>query len=72
MKADGLSDTPLDAVAHHGFTQSAGYGKTDAGTIGLWLADTKSGEQGAGEPATLVINSSEILRTQQADTFRKS
>lgn len=72
MKADGLADTPLDTVAHHGFTQGAGHGKTDAGTIRLLLANAESGEQGTGEPGTLVIDSSEILRTQQADTFRKT
>jgi len=71
MEADGFTHTPLDSVAHHGLAQGAGDGKTDAGTIRLRLSDAKSRKQGTGKPAALIINSSEILRTQDANTFRK-
>lgn len=72
MKADRLAHSPLDSVAHHGLPQRAGHGKADMRTIRQRLADAECGEQGTREPGTLVIYSSEILRTQNADTFRKT
>jgi len=72
VTADRLAHAPLDTVAHHGFPQGAGNGETDMGAIRLRLADAKCGKQGTREPGALVINSSEILRTQNADTFRET
>src|SRR5581483_2831145 len=63
---------PFDAVARHGFAQGARDGKSDARPIGGRFADAKGGEARPREPAALVINPSEILRSQQADTFRKT
>ena len=72
VKADGLADAPLDTVAHDRFTDGARDSETDMRPIRLRLADTKSGEEGSGEPGTLVINSSEVFGSQQTDTFRKT
>ena len=72
MQAHCLSQAPLDTVAHHGFADRARDGEADTRTDGLGLADTKSGEQGTTVTGTLVVNSSEVLRAQQTDTFRKT
>jgi hypothetical protein len=72
MQANGLSEAPLDSVTHDGFADGARNREADAWTGSIGLADTKSGEEGAGVPGTLVVNSSEVLRTQQTDTFRKT
>jgi hypothetical protein len=63
VEADGLSDAPLDPVAHHGFTQGARYSEADVGTIGLRFANAKSRKERAGKTGTLVVDSAEILRT---------
>jgi hypothetical protein len=72
MKAYGLPHTPLDTVAHHCLTDGAGHGKADVGSIGLRFANAEGREQRAGKAGPLVVNSSEILRSQQTDTFRKT
>jgi hypothetical protein len=72
MQAHCLSQAPLDAIAHHGFANRTGNSKSDTGAAGFELADTKSGEQGTSASGTLIVNSSEVLRTQQTDTFRKT
>jgi hypothetical protein len=72
VEADRLPDTPFDTVSHDRFTDGARDSEADMRPIGLRLADTKSGEQGPGEPGTLVINSSEVFGTQQTDTFRET
>ena len=72
MKAYGLPDTPLDTVAHHSLTDGARQSKADVGTIRLRFPKAESGEQGAGKAGPLVVNSPEILRSQQTDTFRKT
>lgn len=70
--ADGLTDAPPDAVAHHGFAKRAGHGKADARTIGLRLTEAKSRKRGAGDAQALVVDSSKILGSQQAYTFWKT
>jgi len=70
--ADGLADTPLDTVADHRLADGAGHRETNVGTVGLRFAEAKSGEERATEAATVVVNSSEIFRSQQTDTFRKT
>ena len=72
VKAHRIADAPLDPIAHHGLPQGAGSREADARSGAFGLAQTKSGKQGAAEPRTLVVNSSEVLRTQQTDTFRKT
>jgi hypothetical protein len=72
QEADGLPAAPLDAVAHDCFADGARDCKADMRPIGLVFANAKSGEEGSGEPGTLVINSSEVFGSQQTDTFRKT
>jgi hypothetical protein len=72
METDGLADTPPDAVADHGFAEGAGCSEADMRPIGLRLADTKRREERAGETGALIVNSSEVFRPQQTNTFRKS
>ena len=64
MEPHGLADAPLDAVAHHGLAERAWCCKPDSGPIGLGLADAKRREKRAGKAYTLVINSSEVFRSQ--------
>ena len=45
MAADGLPDTPLDTVAHHGLAQGAGQRKTNVRTVGLRFPQTESREE---------------------------
>ena len=72
MQADGLADTPPDAVADHGFAEGAGCGEADMRPIGLGLTDAECRKERARETGALIVNSSEVFRSQQADTFRKS
>jgi hypothetical protein len=72
VETHGLADTPPDAVSDHGFAKGPGSGETDVRTVGLRLADAKRREEGTRETGTRVINSPEVFRSQQADTFRKS
>lgn len=72
MQADGLADAPLDAVADHGFAEGAGCGKADMRPIGPRLADAERREERTREPGALIVNSSEVFRPQQTNTFRKS
>ena len=72
MAADGFPEPPLDPVTDDGFADRARDGETDAGPAGLRLADAERRKQRAGETGTFVINPSEILRSQQTDTFRKT
>ena len=72
LAADGLADAPLDAVANHRTAQGARHGKADARAIRQSAADTEGREQRAGVAGSLVIDSAEIDRSQQADTFRKT
>ena len=72
MQAHCLSQAPLDTIAHDGFAERARDGKSDTWADGFGLANTKGSEQGVSVPGTLIVNSSEVLRTQKADTFRKT
>ena len=72
MEADGLADAPLDTVAHHGLAERARHGETDARTAGCGSRTQNAAKRGPGEAGTFVINSSEIFRSQQTDTFRKT
>ena len=72
MQANGLAHPPFDAIAYNGFTERSRYGESDTRTVAAGFADTKSSEERPTVAGTLVINSSEILRSQQTDTFRKT
>jgi len=70
--AHGFAKPPFDAVAGHRRTEGAGNRKPDSGPCRLPLANAESRKAGARKSAALIINPSEILRSQQADTFRKT
>ena len=72
MEAHGLPDAPLDAVPRHRLTEGAWRCEPDVWPGGLRLAEAKSREQRAAKLGALVIDSSEIFRSQEADTFRKT
>jgi hypothetical protein len=72
LKPHGFADTPLDPVARHGFAERPGGCKSNARSAGFGLAKTERGEKRTGKARSIVIDSSEILRSQQADTFRKA
>ena len=72
VKADGLTDAPLDSVAHHGFPEGAGCGEPDMRSIRLRLADAERREEGPGEAGSVVINAPEIFRSKQTYTFGKT
>jgi hypothetical protein len=72
LNANRLAETPLDAVSYHRLTNGAGDGKTDARPIRPRLADTESREERPRQAGAGVVNSSEILGSQQTDTFRKT
>jgi len=72
MQADGLADPPPDAVTRHGLAEGAGQSKADARSDGLRFAKTKRGKQRARVTVARIVNSSEIFRFEQPDTFRKT
>ena len=72
VEADGLADAPLDTVAHHGFPEGAGGGEPDVRSIRLRFAYAERREQGTGETGSVVIDASEIFRSQEAYTFGKT
>ncbi len=71
-QTDGLPHAPPDAIPHHGFTQRARRGEPDPRALRLRLPKAKSGKQRAGIPHPPVVDSSEILRSKQTNTFRKT
>jgi hypothetical protein len=72
MQADGLADTPFDAVAQHCFAECAGCGEPDVRSARLRFAYAERREQGTGESGSVVIDASEIFRSEQAYTFGKT
>ena len=44
IKADGLADPPLDAVAHHGLADGARDSEANAGAVRLRFTNAESGE----------------------------
>ena len=72
VQAHRFAQAPLDSIAHDGFAERARSCEADPWPVALRLANTKSREQRSGTPGTLVVNSSEVLRSQKADTFRKT
>ena len=72
MQSDGLADAAPNAIPHHGLTNGAGNGKTDAWTVQLRLADREGGKQRACEFGARVVNPSKVFGSQQTNTFRKT
>jgi hypothetical protein len=72
VKADGLAEAPLDPIPHHGIAERTGCSKANSRPIGLRFMDAKGREERAGVARSMVIDSSEIFRSQQPDTFRKT
>jgi hypothetical protein len=72
MQADGLADAPSNAIAHHCFPEGAGCRKPDMRSIRLRFAYAEGREEGTGETGSVVIDASEVFRSQQAYTFGKT
>ena len=72
LKPYGFADTPPDPVARDGFAERPGCCKSNVRSTGFGLAKTERGEKRTGKARSFVIDSPEILRSQQADTFRKT
>ena len=69
---DRFADPPPDAISRHRPAQRARSSETDSRSRRLGPAKAECGEQRARVTGALVIDSSEILRSQQADTFWKT
>ena len=67
-----FTQPPFDPVARHRLAQSTGNRKSDPRPLRCGFAHAKGRKARARKPAALVINPSEVLRSQQADTFRKT
>ena len=72
MRPDGLSHPAADAIAHHGLTHCAGDRKADPRSCGLGRPQAKCREERARKSDAVIVDSSEFLWTQQADTFRET
>ena len=72
LKPHGVADTPLDTVACHGLAERPGSCKSDVRSAAFDVAKVKCGEERTGKARSFVINPPEILRSQQADTFRET
>jgi hypothetical protein len=72
MMAHRFADTPLDAVPNNGFPDSPGNGEPDPGAVRLQFVDAKCREQRGRIACALVVDSSEVFRSQQTDTFRET
>ena len=72
MQAHGLADAAPDTVADHGFAEGPGRGEADVRPIRLRLADAERRKERAGKARAPIVNSSEVFRSQQTDTFRKT
>ena len=56
----------------HGIAERTGCREADSRPIGLRFMDAEGREQRAGVARSMVIDSSEIFRSQQTGTFRKT
>jgi len=72
LKPYGFADTPPDAVARHGLAERPGCRKPDPRPAVFALSKAECREEGTGKARPFVINSPEVFRSQQADTFRKT
>ncbi|HXK04002.1 MAG TPA: hypothetical protein VMS37_16480 [Verrucomicrobiae bacterium] len=60
MQAHCLSQTPFDAISHHGLAERARHRETDARTVTARLPYTEGGEDRAAVAGAFIVNSSEI------------
>jgi hypothetical protein len=72
MQAHGLADAAPNAVADHGFAKGPGSSEANVRPISLRLMDAKRSEERTRETGAPIVNSAEVFRSQQTDTFRKS
>jgi hypothetical protein len=72
LKPYGFADTPPDPVARHGLAQRPGCCKPDPWSAVFDFTKAECGEERTGKARPFVINSPEVFRSQQADTFRKT
>jgi hypothetical protein len=72
MKADGLADAPLDTVAQDRFPKGTRQREADARSRSGRLAQTESRKKRPRKADAFVVDSPEILRSQQTDTFGKT
>jgi len=72
VEADGLTKAPLDAISHDGLADRARQGEADVRTHGFGLADAKRREERSSDTDPMVVDPSKILRSEDADTFRKA
>jgi hypothetical protein len=72
LKPYGFADTPPDAVARHGLAGRPGCGKPDPRSAVFDFTKAECREERTGKARPFVINSPEVFRSQQADTFRKT
>ncbi len=70
--AHGFAKPPFNAIAGHRLAQGAGHRESDPGAVHFRVASAERRKTGARKSAPLVVHRSEILRSQQADTFRKT
>jgi hypothetical protein len=72
VEAHGLADPAFDAVTHNRLTDCARDSEPDVRTARFGFAQTKRGQQGTRHADPFVVNPSKILRSEDADTFRKA
>lgn len=72
VEADGLTQAPLDAISHDGFADRARQGESDVRTRRLGFTDAERREERSRDANPMVVNPSKILRSENADTFRKA
>jgi len=70
--ADGLTDTPPDAVAEHRLPERARRREADVRTVRLRFPQAESRKERADVLDAAIVDSAKILGTQQTDTFRKT
>jgi hypothetical protein len=70
--AHGFAQPAFDAIARHGLAEGARNREPDAGPSGIRFPNAKGRETRSRKPAALFVNPSKILRSQEADTFRKT
>jgi hypothetical protein len=71
VEAHRFADAPANAIADHGLADRAGHGEADARPVRCLAAQAESREKRIRVANSLVVDPPEILRSQQADTFRK-
>jgi hypothetical protein len=72
FEPDGFAHAAFDAIACHRLAERFGRGEADAGSGSRQFGKRERGEEGAVVTLPPVVNSSEIARSQQPDTFGKA